>query len=77
MIRLLLFAHLKEQLQKEELLLPYQNITVKQLRDILKNDYSISASSSIMVAVNEEFAAEEDMIGDGDVVALIPPISGG
>jgi molybdopterin converting factor small subunit len=30
-----------------------------------------------MVAINEEYANEEDTIQSGDVVALIPPVSGG
>ena len=30
-----------------------------------------------MVAVNEEFVMNEEMIKAGDIVALIPPVSGG
>ena len=29
-----------------------------------------------MVAVNEEFVMNEEMIKAGDIVALIPPVSG-
>lgn len=31
----------------------------------------------LMVAVNERYAAGETPVADGDVVALIPPVSGG
>ncbi len=33
--------------------------------------------SSVRIAVNEAFASPTDGIRDGDVVALIPPVSGG
>lgn len=32
---------------------------------------------AIKVAVNEEFAAAERVLADGDVIALIPPVAGG
>ncbi len=30
-----------------------------------------------VVAVNEEYAAEDRLLSDGDVVAFIPPVAGG
>ena len=30
-----------------------------------------------MVAVNEEYASDAKLLNDGDVAALIPPVSGG
>ena len=30
-----------------------------------------------MIAINEEYAVDGDLIQPGDVVALIPPVSGG
>jgi molybdopterin converting factor subunit 1 len=32
---------------------------------------------SIAVAVNQEYARGEDLLRDGDEVALLPPVSGG
>ena len=32
---------------------------------------------SVRVAVNETFAAPGDPVGEGDTLALIPPVSGG
>jgi molybdopterin converting factor subunit 1 len=34
-------------------------------------------SQAVRVAVNEEFVDASVMLADGDVVALIPPVSGG
>ncbi|MDX5871524.1 molybdenum cofactor biosynthesis protein MoaE [Bacillus cereus group sp. BfR-BA-01344] len=37
----------------------------------------VAISNEIMVAINEEYANEDDIIQTGDVVAMIPPVSGG
>lgn len=31
----------------------------------------------VMVAVNEEFAMDEDIVEENDTIAFIPPVSGG
>ncbi|MGA8942916.1 MAG: molybdopterin converting factor subunit 1 [Thermoactinomyces sp.] len=76
MIRVLLFAGLKEQLQRSELTINRREMSVRQLREELEKR-SVRQASTIMVAVNEEFATDQEIIRDGDVVALIPPVSGG
>lgn len=76
MIRVLLFAGLKEQLQQSELTINRQEMTVRQLREELKKK-SVPQASTLMIAVNEEFVTDQEIIHDGDLVALIPPVSGG
>jgi molybdopterin synthase sulfur carrier subunit len=51
--------------------------TVAQLRSWLAEKYPGMAERSIQVAVNEEYALPDDVLSEGDVVALIPPVSGG
>lgn len=76
MIRVLLFAGLKEQLQQSELIIKRQEMSVRQLREELKKK-SVPQASTLMIAVNEEFVTDREIIHEGDVVALIPPVSGG
>ena len=41
-----------------------------------KASYCLQSLDKVMVAVNEEFVMNEEMIKAGDIVALIPPVSG-
>ncbi|HVB95700.1 MAG TPA: molybdopterin converting factor subunit 1 [Nitrososphaerales archaeon] len=34
-------------------------------------------SGALRIAVNEELAADDDRLADGDVVAFLPPVAGG
>ena len=77
MIRVLLFANLQEEAGTSELQIEKENITVAELKDIVAKEYNVLVSAPIMVAINEEYANEDDTIHTGDVVALIPPVSGG
>ncbi|HEX3969494.1 MAG TPA: MoaD/ThiS family protein [Edaphobacter sp.] len=48
--------------------------------DLLARHRGMAAGSvwdSIAVAVNQEYARAEDVLRDGDEVALLPPVSGG
>jgi molybdopterin converting factor subunit 1 len=82
-IKVLLFAGLKEQLQTDVLHIDvtrYEDgLTLKQLKQQLQQDYpEISeALSQAMFAVNEQFAADDTLLRENDQVAVIPPVSGG
>ncbi|MCC2342505.1 molybdopterin converting factor subunit 1 [Bacillus anthracis] len=77
MIEVLLFAHLQEEVSKTALHIDCENITVAKLKEVLIKEYNVAISNEIMVAINEEYANEDDIIQTGDVVAMIPPVSGG
>ncbi|MEK7016842.1 MULTISPECIES: molybdopterin converting factor subunit 1 [Bacillus] len=77
MIEVLLFANLQEEASKSALRIDCEKITVAELKDILVKGYNITISNQIMIAINEEYANEDDIIQTGDVVAMIPPVSGG
>ena len=78
MITILLFANLREEVGSDRLvILEKQEMTVQQLKEWLKTSYCLPSLDRVMVAVNEEFVTNEEMIKTGDIVALIPPVSGG
>ena len=52
--------------------------TVKMFRDFLEKKYpSFSKLDSFAIAVNESYADEGLILSDKDMVAIIPPVSGG
>lgn len=78
MITILLFANLREEVGLDQLvILEKQEMTVVQLKEWLKESYHLQSLDTVMVAVNEEFVTNEEMIKAGDIVAFIPPVSGG
>ena len=77
MIKVLFFAHLQEEIGKSEIELDNADMSVKKLKTDLQEKYNLSNMDQVMVAINEEFAVDDDEIKDGDVVAFIPPVSGG
>jgi molybdopterin converting factor subunit 1 len=55
-----------------------ENATVKDLKDGLVADFdSLAKIDEYAIAVNENYANEEVMLSEGDLVAIIPPVSGG
>lgn len=78
MITILLFANLREEVELDRFVISEkQEMTVQQLKEWLKANYSLQSLDRVMVAVNEEFVTNEEMIRAGDIVAFIPPVSGG
>lgn len=52
--------------------------TVSDLKLKLISDYSsLKNLNEFAIAVNEEYATNETMLNNNDVVAIIPPVSGG
>ena len=52
--------------------------TVTQLKTLLEEKYpQLNQLGSYMIAVNNEYASINEVIREGDEVAIIPPVSGG
>ncbi len=55
-----------------------ERTTVKDFKIILKNTYpSLAKINSYAIAVNEVYAEDSLQLKSGDVLAVIPPVSGG
>lgn len=77
MVEVLFFAELQEKVGSEKLLLDDAvGISIKDLRHKLLSSYDLETHHAI-VAVNEEYVQDDTVLKDKDVVAFIPPVSGG
>ncbi len=74
---MLFFAQLQEVIGKERIEFEASNITVGELKEKLMRSFQLSQLENVMTAINEEYALAEDVVSDGDIVAFIPPVSGG
>ncbi|UPO87512.1 molybdopterin converting factor subunit 1 [Niallia sp. Man26] len=77
MNKLLFFAGLKDIVKADQLELDMVGKTVKEVKAELAQQYSDLPLESVMTAINEEFAFDDDIIEENDVIAFIPPVSGG
>lgn len=80
MLKISLFAGLAERTGKREVDIPIeQPVTVSELRTTLSRQFPEAGDAfhTSMVAVNQEYAGEDDRIVPSDEVAFIPPLSGG
>ncbi|MDQ1005162.1 molybdopterin synthase sulfur carrier subunit [Neobacillus niacini] len=77
MITVLLFAHLQEQLGTDKIMINKTELTVTALKEKLEEEHGWNQGQPFMITINEEYAIDEDLIKEGDIVALIPPVSGG
>ncbi|WP_456423396.1 MoaD/ThiS family protein [Lutibacter sp.] len=51
---------------------------IKELKEALKLAYpNLKNINEFAIAVNEEYANDDLILKNGDVVAIIPPVSGG
>lgn len=77
MIQVYYFAGLRDVAGKAEETVDREKWTVQELLDWVEEAYPAFRNKAVFVAVNEEYASREDDIHSGDIVALIPPVSGG
>jgi len=75
-----LFASIRHSMNSDEIQIDIDNeITVLQMKKILFETFPNLKKSKIpfFVAVNHKYAADYDVMGINDEIALIPPVSGG
>ncbi len=80
-VKVLYFAALRDAvgLSEESLDLPAGVSTVGGLSDHLAARHRAFAErrAHVRVARNEAFALDDEVLAEGDVIALIPPVAGG
>lgn len=79
MIRLLFFGITQDLAGNHSIEMTIEKpITVADLKAVLFMRYpNLLKFSNFAVAVNEQYAEDHHLINDNDVVAIIPPVSGG
>lgn len=75
--KVLFFANLRDAVGKDSIMLDAAGKTVAEVKAEVMKNFHLSKMDAVMTAVNEEFAGDEDVISTGDIVAFIPPVSGG
>ena len=64
--------------KREEVLEVKKGITVAEIREYVRGIYpKIAAKNEVLVAVNGNFGALNEIIVETDEVAFFPPVSGG
>ena len=79
MITVLYFAAVRDLVGTAEEKIASDAKTIAELRAWLEKNRPALAGrlGSVRFARNEVFASEGDLLADGDVIALIPPVAGG
>lgn len=77
MNKILFFAHLKDAVGKDSIMFDAAGKTVAEVKAEIQESFHLPKMEAVMTAVNEEFSGDEAVISDGDVIAFIPPVSGG
>lgn len=78
-IQILLFGIARDIVGNSQLELDQdEGLDVKSFKQILHDKYPrMNHLSHFKVAINQEFADDDQILKEGDEVALIPPVSGG
>jgi sulfur-carrier protein len=77
MNKVLFFAHLRDAVGQEQVMLDAAGKTVAELKAELTETYGLPKMETVMAAINEEFSTNDELIKADDVIAFIPPVSGG
>lgn len=71
------FGHIREALGNTELEVAGPIGDVGALRTFLIGTYPSIQWSSVAIAINRQYAQDDEPLSSNDEIALIPPVSGG
>jgi molybdopterin synthase sulfur carrier subunit len=78
-VKVLYFLQVKDKVRKNEEEVEFEGKTSKDLVDVLVNKYPNIEDilKRSMFAVNESYETMDYNLQDNDIIAIIPPVSGG
>ena len=79
-VKVLYFASCRDIVGTGEQEMPLEDgVTVADLISEIASEHVrfVDMAPSLMVSVNQEYVERDTVLGDGDEVAFIPPVSGG
>jgi molybdopterin converting factor subunit 1 len=78
-MQLLFFGITSDLMKLRQLELEFEEcISVADLKQVLREKYAqLKNINSYAIAVNEEYALDSLILNQNDVIAIIPPVSGG
>ena len=79
-IKILFFASLRDRAGAKSIVMEIPiGATVQNLKDQIARDYPnlIQSMETVVVAINREFAFDENVIPENAEIAMFPPVSGG
>jgi molybdopterin synthase sulfur carrier subunit len=78
-VKVLYFSQVKDKVGKNEEEVEFEGKTLKDLVDVLVNKYPNIEDilKRSMFAVNESYETMDYNLQDNDMIAIIPPVSGG
>jgi len=78
-VNVLVFGIVREIAGASELVMEFEKpVKAGELVEKLKDKYvELKQLKSVLVAVNSEYAKDDQLINVGDEVAVIPPVAGG
>jgi molybdopterin converting factor subunit 1 len=78
-LKVLLFGISKELIGATSIVFSVSsNTTILEFKTQLKKQYpQVTEINSYAIAVNESYASNETVLKENDIIAIIPPVSGG
>jgi molybdopterin synthase sulfur carrier subunit len=78
-VKVLYFSQVKDKIGKNEEEIEFEGKTLKDLVDVLAKKYPDIKDilKRSMFAVNESYETMDYNLQDNDIIAIIPPVSGG
>jgi molybdopterin converting factor subunit 1 len=78
-LKVLLFGISKELIGATSIVFSISpNTTILEFKTQLKKQYpQVTEINSYAIAVNESYASNETVLKENDIIAIIPPVSGG